>query len=114
MEFLTSTIFSGIVYDIIKDRVKVNAVNLKSKMTGWIINDETIQRLVDGLKEAGINEDLNQNAIERRVNESQTLLEQLAIIHPSSTLIQQNEMGHNINSTNSNITIGDINVNSDK
>ncbi|WP_438467512.1 GapS6a family protein [Marinomonas sp. PE14-40] len=114
MDFLTATIFSGIVFDIIKDGVKVNIVNLKDKMTGWVVNDEAIQKLVDGLKDAGINEDLNKTAIERRVNESQALKDQLATIHPSPALIQQNKMGHNINSTNSTITIGNININSEK
>lgn len=114
MDFLTSAILSGAIFDIIKTGTKIQFDSLKTALAGWLVSDEQIQKILDGLKEAGIDEDLNQPAIERRISESESLTSEISSIHRSSVISQTTSTGHNINSTNSTITIGDLNVNSEK
>ncbi|WP_417310922.1 hypothetical protein [Devosia sp.] len=110
-DFMTASILSGIVYDIVKEGVSVKFENLKEKLSDWIVSDERIESIVEQLKTDGVNEDLNQRAIERRVNESQKMLDMIKDIQRSNNTIQITETGNNIiNSGSGNVTVGNIEV----
>ncbi len=110
MEYLTAAILSGLIYDGIKDGAKIGFKLLKSKLQGWIADDNQINKIVEQLKEAGVDEDLAPHAIERKINEYQPLTELLQQIKASgnnSYVSQVSNVGHNING-NGNINVGGI------
>lgn len=52
MEFLTSTILSGITYDLIKKGVTITADILRKKLTNWIFKDEDLAELSKAINTA--------------------------------------------------------------
>lgn len=112
MDVLSSSVLSGLIYDGLKLGATISFDFLKSKLQGWLIDDEQIIQLVDKLKSAGIHEDLAPHAIERKINENESLLCFIQDIHKSKESInisQTSNVGHNIVSNSSgNITVGDI------
>lgn len=117
MDFMTATMLSGLIYDGVKAGATIGFDMLKSKLQGWIVDDFQIQKILEQLKEADINEDLAPHAIERRINEQQSLLRLLQEIKPLSTntgIHQSSNIGHNITSHGSgNISVGSIITNKD-
>ena len=49
--FLTATILSGVVYDIVKTSAKLTLDNFKTKVKGWLIDDTTAQKVVDEINQ---------------------------------------------------------------
>lgn len=117
MDFMTATILSGLIYDGVKAGATIGYDMLKSKFQGWIIDDEQIQKIIEQLKEAGVDEDLAPHAIERKIKEHQPLIKLLQEIKPLPTttrIHQSSNIGHNINSHGSgNISVGSIITNKD-
>ncbi len=70
-DYLTSTVLSGMVYDAICAGATIGVDMLKSVLQDWIVDDGQICKIVEKMKEAGINEDLNPQAIERKINQHQ-------------------------------------------
>ncbi|SEA82064.1 GapS6a family protein [Alkalimonas amylolytica] len=115
MEFLNAAILSGLIYDGIKTGASIGVDMLKTKLRAWTIDDSELSQLAKHLRDAGINEELNQLAIERRITEHQPLCSLIQKIRPSNSEMhvkQASGTGHNIcNTGDSNITVGDIIVN---
>ena len=112
MDFMTATILSGLIYDGVKAGATIGYDMLKSKLQGWIIDDEQIQIIIEQLREAGIDEDLAPHAIERKINEHPPLIDLLQQIKPlpgTASIHQSSNIGHNINSNGSgSISVGNI------
>lgn len=49
MEFLTSTVLSGLLWDAIKSGIPVTVDFLKSKLYNWIIADADYEKLADAI-----------------------------------------------------------------
>lgn len=49
MEFLTSTILSGLLWDAIKSGISITADFLKSKLHNWIIADADYEKLAEAI-----------------------------------------------------------------
>ncbi|AMM82859.1 MULTISPECIES: GapS6a family protein [Pasteurella] len=117
MEYLTATILAGLLYDGFKNGSSICYKLLKSKLQGWIIDDNQLNKLVSELKKAGVNEDLASHVIERKINEHPQLTEILKNLKPSNNNTgthQISNIGHNINNHgNSSIFIGNITINKD-
>ena len=110
-DYLTSTVLSGTVYDAICTGATIGVDMLKSVLQDWIVDDGQICKIVEKMKEAGINEDLNPQAIERKINQHPDLVQLLAQIHPSSTVTQTSHIGNNINAgAGSNVSVGGIHI----
>ena len=112
MDILSASILSGLIYDGVLSGAAIGFNMLKSKLQGWLIDDAQIEDMVKQLKEAGINEDLAQHAIERKITEHQPLLDLIHNIGTSTDNIavtQTSRVGNNINSSGSgNIAVGNI------
>lgn len=112
MDFLTATILSGLIYDGFKSGATIGCGLIKSKLQGWIVDDEQIEKIIEKLQEAGVNEDLAPHVIERKIKEHQPLIELLQEIRPlptTTTIQQSSNIGHNINvNGNGNVSIGNI------
>ena len=117
MEYLTAAILSGLIYDGVKNGATIGYKLLKSKLQGWIVDDNQLNKIVEQLKEAGVNEDLAPHAMERKINDHQQLTEMLQQIHCAdnhSNVSQVSNIGHNINAgENATITIGDLKINNE-
>lgn len=115
MDFLTSAILSGLLYDGIKDGAVIGFELLKSKLQGWLIDDNQIKLMVEQLKEAGINEDLAPHAMERKIEAHKPLLDllkQIKTAENNNCVIQTSNIGHNVSNTGSgSVMIGGITVN---
>ncbi|MFM5393184.1 hypothetical protein ACEUAB_03350 [Aeromonas veronii] len=58
MSFLTSTILSGILYDVLKKGTIITASFLKDSLRDWIIDDNTAELLAEKIQD--LNSDLSQ------------------------------------------------------
>ncbi|MCA6983955.1 hypothetical protein ACIPSR_07220 [Pectobacterium sp. CHL-2024] len=74
MDFLTSTILSGLLYDGLKTGVTISAVWLKDTLRNWLIDDSTAQIMADKITQLGINDDLSGKAIKTRIDSDTELL----------------------------------------
>lgn len=73
MDFLTSTVLSGMLYDGFKIGASLTAGFLKEKLQGWLFDDALLEQLIDRLKELEL-DDLAEHAIERKINASPAIL----------------------------------------
>jgi hypothetical protein len=100
MDFLTSTILSGVAYDMIKCGVLLTADNLKYQLRGWIIDDASLPVLAGELNKLNLTDEMSESAIERKIITSSELISLLENIKPvaeSNTIIQSHSgSGDNI------------------
>ena len=117
MEFLNAAILSGLIYDGVKTGVAFHYEVLKSKLQDWLIDDSQMQKIYEHLEEVGVNEELSQNAIEKRINSSQLLLEligQVRLRDINQIVSQTSMVGNNINMSGSGtVSIGNITTSKD-
>ncbi|UXM81947.1 hypothetical protein N7V09_20210 [Shewanella seohaensis] len=96
MEYLTAAILSGLIYDGVKNGATIGYELLKSKLQGWIVDEKQINRIVEQLKEAGVNEDLAPHSMERKISEHQPLTDLLKKYQAALTaliLVKFQELG---------------------
>lgn len=113
MDFITTTILSGALYDLFKSGALLSAVQLKNKLKDWLVSEEQSQEMVLLLKDSGVHEDMGQHAIERKINENQPLLELLKVIKPNEKMMQitqQVDTGVNVVNDGGEVSIGSINI----
>ena len=100
MDFLTSTILSGIAYDVLKCGMLLTTDNLKDRLRDWIIDDSTLPALAGELKKLSLTNEMSESAIERKIITSPELISLLENIKPMSegnTIIQyHNGSGDNV------------------
>jgi len=100
MDFLASSILSGIAYDIIKCGMLLTADNVKDRLRGWIIDDPTLSVLAGELNKLSLTDEMSEAAIERKILASPELISLLENIKPvaeSNTIIQSHSgSGDNI------------------
>ena len=93
MEFITAAILSGITYDILKSQACITATSLKEKLKGWIVDETIATKLESQLQTLELTTDMSESAIERKINESASILELLKEIKASNTTIIQHHSG---------------------
>lgn len=84
MDFLTSTILSGIAYDVIKCGVLMTTDNLKDRLRDWIIDDYALSVLAGELNKLSLTDEMSESAIERKILASTELISLLENIKPIS------------------------------
>lgn len=85
MEFLSATILSGVVYDLIKHQVQVTAESLKDKLRDWVIDEAVAPALATELEKLELNDEMSEKAIERQISESKDIQSILSNIAPNTT-----------------------------
>ncbi|WP_447830808.1 GapS6a family protein [Aeromonas salmonicida] len=86
MSFLTSTILSGVLYDVLKKGTIITANFLKDSLKNWIIDDDTAELLSGKIMD--LNSDLSQlrkESIQEALESSPEILEIISRIQPSNT-----------------------------
>ncbi|WP_019865943.1 GapS6a family protein [Methylovulum miyakonense] len=90
-EFLTSTVLSGITYDIIKCGAMLGVDDLKQRLRGWVISDIELAAMTYELNKLELTDEMSETAIERKITASAELNQLIENIKPSSesnTIIQ--------------------------
>ncbi|PGS96097.1 hypothetical protein COC98_19065 [Bacillus anthracis] len=75
MDFLTSTILSGLAWDGIKSTGKVTVDLLKEKLRGWLINDTDLEKIVDKLNDIPESFKKSEKFLEAAIEDDSQLLE---------------------------------------
>ena len=83
MDFLASSILSGILYDGFCNGVSITADFLKEKLKGWLVDDDLLQGLIAEVNQLEL-QDFREDVIERKLNESEKLQRILEGIKPDS------------------------------
>ncbi|CDH20864.1 conserved hypothetical protein [Xenorhabdus bovienii str. kraussei Quebec] len=86
MDFVTSTLLSGILYDGFKKGVAITTNFLKEKLQGWIVDDALLERLSCKVNILEL-QDYGEHVIERKLDESSEIQELLRLIRPNKTRI---------------------------
>lgn len=100
MDFLTSTVLSGVLYDIFKHTAVLTIDNIKSGLKGWAINEVVTPALYNEISKLDLNDELNKRAIEKRITASDDLIALIKTIprNTNTTNIEQTHFGtgHNV------------------
>lgn len=100
MDFLTSTVLSGVLYDIFKHTAVLTVDNIKTGLKDWVINEVVAPTLYTEISKLGLNDELNKRAIEKKVIASDDLMALINTIprNINTTNIEQvhTGTGHNI------------------
>ncbi|MES9902461.1 MAG: hypothetical protein ABW168_07235 [Sedimenticola sp.] len=80
MEFITSAVLSGILYDMLKHGVVISAGSVKEKLKDWVVGDIIAPALSDELNKLNLNDELSESAIEKRIDQSSNILELISKI----------------------------------
>ena len=88
MEFITTTILSGVIYDILKRGVFLTKDVLANNLKKWLIDDATLEKLAIKLQELNLNDEMSEKAIEREINSSNQIKELLNKISTHNIDIQ--------------------------
>jgi hypothetical protein len=94
MEFMTSTILSGVLYDGFVKGVKISAEFLKDKLQGWLFDDKLIEELANKLKQLDLDE-LGQHAIKKRLENNPEIIKCMQNIKQEQSIgvVSQNHYG---------------------
>lgn len=111
MEFLTTTILSGLIYDCFKVGVQSFVDLLKNELTKYICNDSEKNRLITEINTLNLNKYMPKKTIQDKLEENKNICKILSEIN--TNIKQISEIGINIISRDySTITIGNITLNS--
>ena len=73
MEYLTTTMLSGVTYDLVKNGIKISAESLRNKLRGWLISDEEIKTLVARLNTIENIERLDERELAKRIEDQPSI-----------------------------------------
>ena len=95
MEYFTTTLLSGLLYDAFKEQVFISSNFLKSKLQGWIFDDDQLEKLATKINTLDLH-DYSEKRIEKELNGSEELQNILHQIKPEkSTIIGSVKQKHN-------------------
>lgn len=83
-DFLTSTVLSGIAYDIMKCGVIISIDALRLRLKNWLINESEITALNDELNRLDLTNEMSETVIERKISDSCDLQSLIKNIKPAS------------------------------
>ncbi|OFS11082.1 hypothetical protein [Hafnia sp. HMSC23F03] len=90
MDFISSTILSGLLYDGLKVGVVISTNYIKESLKNWLIDDKTAQIVAEKVAQLGINDDLSESAIKNRIESDPELIAILSHIKATPQTIINN------------------------
>jgi hypothetical protein len=81
MDFITTTVFSGMLYDGFKNGIAISTDFLKEKLQGWLIDDALLGKLAEKVNALEL-QDYSERVIERQLNESLEIQDIIKLITP--------------------------------
>ena len=98
MEVLSSVIFSGVLYDILKHTARIGVSELRVKLKDWIIDERTLSAIAEEVNSLDISSELSESAIEMKINQSPRLTELMGTVQKANIItINQSHSGHGDN-----------------
>jgi hypothetical protein len=73
MDFLTSTILAGMLYDRFKSGATLTASFLKEQLQGWLFDDDVVLQLTDKLRALEL-DNLAEHVIEKKIHNTPSVL----------------------------------------
>lgn len=70
---LTEAVLSGVVYDLLKCQVSLTVENLKHRLVGWAISDETIDKLAQEIQLLECEKADSREAVEDKLRKSENI-----------------------------------------
>lgn len=95
MEFLSSVVLSGVLYDMLKHGVSLSSDAIKTKLKDWAIDEVVAPALSDEISKLNLTDELSESAIEKRINQAPQLVEIISSIKnvQAVTIITQTHSG---------------------
>jgi hypothetical protein len=95
MEFLSSVVLSGFLYDMLKHGVSLSSDTIKTKLKDWAVDEIIAPALSKEISKLNLNDELSESAIEKRISQSHNLVEIINSIKKAQTItnITQNHSG---------------------
>lgn len=94
MDFMTGTVLSGVVYDVLKNKILISGSDLKIKLKNWLVSDFLADELVRELNKLGLSRDMSEYYIENKINNSIDMVDLIKQIRPKKTInINQEHSG---------------------
>ncbi|MGI2160963.1 GapS6a family protein [Shewanella oncorhynchi] len=81
MDFLTSSVLSGMLYDGFKEGIAITTDFLKGKLQGWLVDDALLDKLTEKVNALELR-DYGEHVIERELKKSLELQNILKQIKP--------------------------------
>jgi Het-E N-terminal domain len=94
MEFITMTVLSGFVYDMIKHGAQLTALNLKSALKNWALDDNIAAAMAVELNALQLSDQMSEKAIEQTLTNTASLVNLLQQIQPNpGRTVNQTHLG---------------------
>ena len=95
MEFLSSVVLSGFLYDMLKHGVSVTSDTIKTKLKDWAVDEVIAPALSEEINKLNLTDELSESAIEKRISQAHNLVEIINSIKKAQTItnIIQNHSG---------------------
>ena len=87
MEFLSSAILSGFVYDMLKHQVSITATSIKEKLKDWVVDEAVAPALAEEIEKLSLNDEMSEKSIERKILDSGEIQQILSSIKPNNTTV---------------------------
>jgi hypothetical protein len=84
MDFLTSTVLTGVLYDGFKNSIAITSDFLRDKLQGWLVDDALLETLAEKVNALELR-DYGEHVIERKLNDSAELQKILELIKPEQS-----------------------------
>ena len=84
MDLFTTSLLSGLIYDLVKRGLTITAKSIKQHAKEWIIDDVLSESIEAEMKKLKISDEMSEVAIERRIKESANLMALIDKIKPNS------------------------------
>lgn len=113
MDFLTSTVLSGIAWDGIKYAGNITSKYLKERLGDWIVNDKVLEELASKINDLPDAYKKNDKFLELAIQENESLQELLRNIQPKTDLSFKDNVftGSTINNATGSSTIHSPTIN---
>jgi len=95
MEFLSSVVLSGFLYDMLKHGVTVTSDTIKTKLKDWAVDEVIAPAFSEEISKLNLTDELSESAIEKRISQAYNLVEIINSIKKAQTMtnIVQNHSG---------------------
>ncbi|PRY64435.1 hypothetical protein B0H98_10596 [Vreelandella songnenensis] len=87
MDPITTGIIANAAYDVLQNGLKLSAKRLKERLGQWIREDVVAGALSEELTVLGINDEMSEVAITRRLEQSSKIMSFIGDINANSTLV---------------------------
>lgn len=114
MEFLTSTILSGIAWDVIKEGGKLTSEYLRKNLKSWILKDTDYEIISNSINEASATDTKSIKYLDAYIDNNEAINDVLQDINHNTNYLQDNNVYNNSVNASGNrgtqtITINNLN-----